>query len=76
MAGTANLWDEAQERRKLRPLGLLQVAYEAVIANPRIVAGGCTASLAVAGEGGEMECAKYVSTQFRKLQICFCFVFQ
>ena len=57
MAGTAYL-DEGLEQ--LRPQNLMQIAYDAVIGNPRIVAGGCTASLAVAdGEGG-METAKYV----------------
>ena len=61
MAGSAHLWNEADEKRALRPLGLLQTAYDAVMGNPRIVAGGCTASLAVVGREGEMECAKYVS---------------
>ena len=57
MAGTAHLWDEGAEKRKLRPLGLLQTAYDAVMGNPRILAGGSTASLAVIDESGEVEAA-------------------
>lgn len=49
MAGTAHIFEGAG----LRPRELMQTAYDAVIGNPRIVAGGCTASLGVLdGEGG------------------------
>ncbi|KAI7250769.1 hypothetical protein KC352_g12775, partial [Hortaea werneckii] len=47
MAGTAKTFEGLQEEdggRNVRPRELLQVAYDAVIGNPRIVAGGCTAS--------------------------------
>lgn len=62
MAGSAHLFDEKEEKKRLRPLALLQTAFDAVMANPRIVAGGSTVSLAVADETGALECAKYVST--------------
>ena len=60
MAGTAYLHDQFENGKQLRPQSLMQVAYDAVIGNPRIVAGGCTASLAVADAKGSMETAKYV----------------
>lgn len=41
-----------------KPRDLLQIAYEAVTKDPRIPAGGCTASLAVADEQGHLEAAK------------------
>ena len=63
MAGTANLHgsEEGDTSKPLRPQPLLQTAYDAVMANPRIEAGGCTASLAVANAEGHMESAKYVA---------------
>jgi protein phosphatase PTC7 len=36
----------------------MQTAYDAVIGNPRIAAGGCTASLGVLNGEGELEAAK------------------
>ncbi|KAI7494031.1 protein serine/threonine phosphatase 2C [Hortaea werneckii] len=61
MAGTAKTHEGLQEQdgRNVRPRELLQVAYDAVIGNPRIVAGGCTASLCVADGEGNVETAKY-----------------
>ena len=70
MAGTAKTYEGLSlsqeeggekdgERRNVRPRELLQVAYDAVIGNPRIVAGGCTASLGVADGEGNVETAKY-----------------
>ncbi|KAI6855114.1 protein serine/threonine phosphatase 2C [Hortaea werneckii] len=62
MAGTAKTFEglqEEEEHRNVRPRELLQVAYDAVIGNPRIVAGGCTASLCVADGEGNVETAKY-----------------
>ncbi|RMZ28276.1 hypothetical protein D0859_07632 [Hortaea werneckii] len=62
MAGTAKTFEGLQEEdggRNVRPRELLQVAYDAVIGNPRIVAGGCTASLCVADGEGNVETAKY-----------------
>lgn len=64
MAGTAHLWDESAEKRKVRPLGLLQTAYDAVMSNPRILAGGSTASLAVIDADGEVECANLGDSSF------------
>lgn len=58
MAGTANTHEGLEKGKKVRPKDLMQVAYEAVIANPRIVAGGCTASVGVADAGGSIETAK------------------
>lgn len=63
MAGTAHLREGLKEGKNARPQDLLQTAYEAVINNPRIMAGGCTASLAVADGAGSIETAKYVSMQ-------------
>ena len=61
MAGTAHLWGEreGEQGSVLHPQKLLQTAYDAVMGNPRILAGGSTASLAVIDEEGGMECAKY-----------------
>lgn len=58
MAGTAYAHEGLAEGKNVRPRGLLQTAYDAVIANPRILAGGCTASLAVVDAEGGMETAK------------------
>ncbi|KAI6914562.1 protein serine/threonine phosphatase 2C [Hortaea werneckii] len=76
MAGTAKTYEgllssqEEQEeekdgeRRNVRPRELLQVAYDAVIGNPRIVAGGCTASLGVADGDGNVETANLGDSGF------------
>ncbi|KAI7187708.1 protein serine/threonine phosphatase 2C [Hortaea werneckii] len=76
MAGTAKTYEglslsrEGQEeekdgeRRNVRPRELLQVAYDAVIGNPRIVAGGCTASLGVADGEGNVETANLGDSGF------------
>jgi hypothetical protein len=63
MAGTAHLWGDREEEKGtiLSPMRLLQTAYDAVMANPRILAGGSTASLAVIDAEGGMECAKYIT---------------
>ncbi|KAK5131842.1 hypothetical protein LTR08_000509 [Meristemomyces frigidus] len=57
MGGTAYLHEGLEGGEQLRPQGLMQTAYDAVIGNPRIVAGGCTASLAVADGRGSLETA-------------------
>lgn len=65
MAGTAHLHEGLkQDGRVVRPLDLLQTAYDAVISNPRIMAGGCTASLAVADGDGGMETANLGDSGF------------
>ncbi|KAI7277962.1 protein serine/threonine phosphatase 2C [Hortaea werneckii] len=67
MAGTAKTFEGLQEedgRRNVRPRELLQVAYDAVIGNPRIVAGGCTASLCVADGDGNVETANLGDSGF------------
>lgn len=58
MAGTAYSHEGLTAGENVRPQKLLQTAYDAVIANPRILAGGCTASLAVADAKGNLETAK------------------
>lgn len=58
MAGTAYIHEGLEEGRIPKPRALMQTAYDAVIANPRIIAGGCTASLAVIDGNGNMEAAK------------------
>lgn len=65
MAGTAHLHGAEGEESKgaLKPRELMQTAYDAVMGNPRIVAGGCTASLGVLDGQGELEAAKYVLTR-------------
>ena len=59
MAGSAYTLEglEAESPETVRPQKLLQLAYDAVIGNPRIVAGGCTASLATVGAEGNLETA-------------------
>lgn len=57
MAGSANIHEDV-EGSPQKPQALLQVAYDAVMANPRIAAGGCTASLGVANKEGAIETAK------------------
>lgn len=57
MAGTANIHEGIADGNLLKPQPLLQTAYEAVMANPRIAAGGCTASLGVADGHGSLETA-------------------
>ncbi|GAB1731782.1 hypothetical protein NU195Hw_g1462t1 [Hortaea werneckii] len=67
MAGTAKTFEGLQEEdggRNVRPRELLQVAYDAVIGNPRIVAGGCTASLCVADGEGNVETANLGDSGF------------
>ena len=64
MAGTAYAHEGLAEGKNVRPRELMQIAYDAVMHNPRIVAGGCTASLAVADERGSIETAKYVVPKF------------
>ncbi|KAK4540037.1 hypothetical protein LTR36_009853 [Oleoguttula mirabilis] len=70
MAGTAYLhaegleWGGKGKSGRLRPRDLMQTAYEAVIGNPRIVAGGCTASLAVADGEGRIETANLGDSGF------------
>lgn len=65
MAGTAHLHGAEgevaeEEQGPLKPRELMQTAYDAVMGNPRIVAGGCTASLGILDGQGELEAAKYV----------------
>lgn len=55
MAQHALEWDAAPE--KLRAKGLLQSAYDAVVADEAIFAGGSTASLGVAQRDGKVELA-------------------
>lgn len=59
MAGSAHTLEglESEQPETLKPQKLLQRAYDAVMANPRIVAGGCTASLATVGKEGNLETA-------------------
>ena len=56
MAGTAHL-HEMGENGPVRPQMLLQTAYDAVMTNPRIQAGGCTACLGVMDGEGNLETA-------------------
>lgn len=59
MAGTAHIYEGLEQDGKVpRPQDLMQTAYDAVIGNPRIVAGGCTASLGVLDGNGGLETAK------------------
>lgn len=60
MAGSANIYEGLAAGKICKPRELLQQAYDAVMANPRIAAGGCTASLGVADKDGNIETAKYV----------------
>lgn len=55
MAGTAYTYEG---REPLKPRDLLQTAYDAVMSNPHIPAGGSTACLAVLGPNGAVEAAK------------------
>ncbi|KAH9845714.1 PTC7-2C protein phosphatase [Teratosphaeria destructans] len=64
MAGAAYLHEGLEHGKNARPQELLQTAYDAVISNPRIVAGGCTASLGVAGEDGSLETANLGDSGF------------
>ena len=57
MAGTAFAHEGLEEGKTVRPQPLMQTAYDAVISNPRIVAGGCTASIGVANSDGVLESA-------------------
>jgi protein phosphatase PTC7 len=52
------------EKGLLRPKLLLRTAYDAVISNPRIIAGGSTASLAVLDGSGSMEAANLGDSAF------------
>lgn len=67
MAGSANIF-EGIEENPCKPRPLLQQAYDAVMNNPRIPAGGCTASLGVMDGRGSIETAKYVDPQSHHLQ--------
>jgi protein phosphatase PTC7 len=60
MAGTSYIHEGVESGNTFKPRELLQTAYDAVMQNPRIEAGGCTASLAVADVDGRMVTAKYV----------------
>ncbi len=62
MASTAHLHKPSDG--SLRPQGLLQTAYDAVMSNPRILAGGSTASLAIADAEGTMESANLGDSAF------------
>jgi protein phosphatase PTC7 len=64
MAGTAYLHEGLKEGKNVRPRDLLQTAYDAVISNPRILAGGSTASLAVADDQGAIETANLGDSGF------------
>ncbi|GIZ39960.1 hypothetical protein CKM354_000331900 [Cercospora kikuchii] len=57
MAGSANIYEGLDAGKSCKPQELLQQAYDAVMANPRIPAGGCTASLGVADQDGMIETA-------------------
>lgn len=61
MAGSANIFEGLEAGKTCRARDLLQQAYDAVMANPRIAAGGCTASLGVADKDGYIDTAKYVA---------------
>lgn len=61
MAGTASTHEGLKDGKNVKPRDLMQTAYDAVIGNPRIVAGGCTASIGVADGQGGVETAKYVT---------------
>ena len=63
MAGTAHL-HTMEERGPVKPKLLLQTAYDAVVGNPRIIAGGSTASLAVMDGSGSMEAANLGDSAF------------
>lgn len=63
MAGTAQL-HEMSEKGPLRPQLLLQTAYDAIMANPRIHAGGSTASLAVMDGEGTVEAVNLGDSAF------------
>ncbi|KAK4506647.1 hypothetical protein PRZ48_000379 [Zasmidium cellare] len=56
MAGSANIQENIEEN-PCKPQPLLQQAYDAVMNNPRIAAGGCTASLGVTNRQGSIETA-------------------
>ncbi|CAK3891225.1 phosphatase 2C 7, mitochondrial [Lecanosticta acicola] len=57
MAGSANIHEGSEAGHHCKPRALLQQAYDAVMSNPRILAGGCTASLGVANAEGSLETA-------------------
>ena len=63
MAGTAHI-HEFEGKGLLRPQSLLQTAYDAVISNPRILAGGSTACLAIADAQGILESANLGDSAF------------
>ncbi|KAK5117673.1 hypothetical protein LTR62_005096 [Meristemomyces frigidus] len=64
MAGTAYIHEGLEEGKNVRPQELMQVAYDAVIGNPRILAGGCTASLGVVSADGSLETANLGDSGF------------
>lgn len=68
MAGSAYLHEGVEEGNMLKPKDLLQTAYDAVIANPRILAGGSTASLGVLDGEGELEVANLGDSGYLILQ--------
>ena len=60
MAGTAYSWRTTGStiEKALSPQGLLQKAYDAVLAQPDIVAGSSTACLGVVDDAGYLETTK------------------
>jgi protein phosphatase PTC7 len=64
MAGTAYMHEGLADGQNVRPKNLMQTAYDAVIGNPRILAGGSTASLAVADAEGGIETANLGDSGF------------
>lgn len=79
MAGSANIFEGIEAGKIFKAKDLLQKAYDAVMANPRIAAGGCTASLGVADKDGNIDTAKYVDFQSRPyllLTMCIALVIQ
>jgi protein phosphatase PTC7 len=64
MAGTAYMHEGVEEGKNVNPKELMQTAYDAVIGNPRILAGGSTASLAVAARDGSIETANLGDSGF------------
>ncbi|EMC93578.1 hypothetical protein BAUCODRAFT_42889, partial [Baudoinia panamericana UAMH 10762] len=64
MGGTAYMHEGLDNGKNVEPRALLQMAYDAVISNPRIMAGGSTASLAVVDGDGNMQTANLGDSGF------------